>query len=538
VKDTPRIDVAPSRSREYLIDGSLGPAEALYSLLAWVGLCAGVCLRLAQYALDRSLCLDEAYLSLNLLHRSFAGLLRPLDYHQGAPLGFLLAEKYAIRLFGPTELSLRLLPLLAGLASMFLFYKVAKDILRPAAVPVAMGLFAIAPPLVYYASEVKQYSTDVAVALVLYSIALPRKPAEWSSVRILVFGLFGSVAIWLSHPSVFVLAGIGTIVIIDAWHRGDVRCLTRFLPAAGMWATSLVVCYLLLLRHLARDQALLDYLNEYFMPLPPRSISDLKWFFDIFFGFFSGTAGLVTTGLAALTFIVGILYKWSKDREQLWLLLTPFFFTLVASGMHKYPLGGRLTLFLLPTVFLLMAEGAEQVRSNLPRNSRTIAYILVGLLMLDPAVYAVHHFAKPHTVVRTPGIMQAEEIRPIFAYVHGHEQPGDLIYLFAEAQPAFEYYEELNHLHDANLVLGTASGNDPSAYALDLDRLRGHRVWVIFSHFKGINADEAKYIRFYLDRLGRESQVYSTPGAAAYLYDLRSLPQTTELSSIDHSYSH
>jgi hypothetical protein len=63
----------------------------------WPVLILGLGLRLAQYA-GRSLWLDEALLALNIIHRPIGGLFRVLDYHQGAPLGFLLLEKMATKL--------------------------------------------------------------------------------------------------------------------------------------------------------------------------------------------------------------------------------------------------------------------------------------------------------------------------------------------------------------------------------------------------------------------------------------------------------
>ena len=58
--------------------------------LAWSLIALGIFLRVAPYAANHSLWLDEANLALNIVDRPLEGLLRPLDYGQGAPVGFLI----------------------------------------------------------------------------------------------------------------------------------------------------------------------------------------------------------------------------------------------------------------------------------------------------------------------------------------------------------------------------------------------------------------------------------------------------------------
>jgi len=483
-------------------------------------ICVGVALRLWQYLLNRSLWVDEACLALNIIHRQYSGLLQPLDYHQAAPIGFLFLEKLLVEHWGADEYVLRLLPLLAGFASLFMFYGVARRAISRGAVPIALVLFAISPPLIYYSSELKQYSSDVAIALLLYLLALTAPPSRWNNLRIAALGLIGLTAIWFSHPALFVLAGIGAVftVILVAERRWTQ--LARFGVAYAFVLGSMAVCYFAFLRNLARDNDLLDYWASNFMPVPPKSVSDLKWFYDNFFKFFSNPIGLSFTGLAALAFIVGGFHLYSRDRVRFWLLLLPSIFTLLASSLHKYPFGGRLVLFLAPSALLLIGEGAEQVRVVTRRETAVVGYLLVGLLFVDPAVYLLHHFAKPHVFVTAPGIVLPEEIKPVLGYVRGHESPTDLIYIFRDAQSAYEYYDDLTHLHDHNLRLGMAADKNSSNYVADLDRLRGRRVWVVFSHINGVEADAPKYVCFYLDTIGKQLDVFSSPGAVAYLYDL------------------
>ncbi|HAE59165.1 MAG TPA: hypothetical protein DCG54_06560, partial [Anaerolineae bacterium] len=91
----------------------------------------GLVLRLRQYLSGRSLWLDEAMLALNIVERDFWGLLKPLDYDQGAPLGFLLLEKLTISLLGNGELTLRLPSVIAGCLALVFFYLLLRHFLSP-----------------------------------------------------------------------------------------------------------------------------------------------------------------------------------------------------------------------------------------------------------------------------------------------------------------------------------------------------------------------------------------------------------------------
>lgn len=491
----------------------------------------GCILRLVQYLLNRSLWMDEAYLSLNLLHRSTAGLFHPMQYHQGAPIGFLLLEKLAVRLWGGSEYSLRLFPLLAGIASLIFFYKLATTTLQGRALPIAVALFAISPTLIYYSSEVKQYSMDVAIAALLYWLMIEGSEWEWGTIQSVSVALLGAIAIWMSHSSIFVLAGIGVTVSVSLFVAKDWSRLLRVLSVGVCWVVSLALCYFVTLRNLSGDSELLSYWKTNFMPLPPRSVTDVKWFVDSFFEFFSSSAGWKFTGLAALLFLVGVIVTYRKSRERVFLFLIPALFTLIASGLHKYPFGGRLTLFLLPAVLLLVAEGVEFLRSSASTHLPSTGAVLIALVFLDPAVYALHHFAKPHTEVDQPGVMRPEEIRPLLSDVRSNEQSGDLVYVFYGAEPAFDYYSERNHWQLGNVEIGTASGSNPQSYESDLDRLRGHRVWVVISHIHGVGAQDAKFLEFYLGQMGPRISSFTAAGAEADLYDLSKiapLPQSQQ----------
>src|SRR5215471_19834956 len=101
-------------------------------------LLAGVALRIVQYAADTSFWFDEFSIARNIVHRSTAQLsFQPLGYNQVAPVGFMLTEKLINEAVGRSDLALRILPFLCGLAALPLFWYLAKRVLDGYAVPFA-----------------------------------------------------------------------------------------------------------------------------------------------------------------------------------------------------------------------------------------------------------------------------------------------------------------------------------------------------------------------------------------------------------------
>jgi len=204
----------------------------------------GIILRLVQYLYNRSLWLDEASLALNLIKKSFYGLLQPLDWGQWAPPGFLVVVKVLIRTFGDSEYVLRLFPLVAGILSLLIFYAVARRALSQRGLLIALALFAISGPLIRYSSEFKQYSSDVTIALGIYLMGLIWLEQKSRFVLYtVVFSVIGSILIWFSHPSIFFLSGIGIALAV---HSLKTKQWTQFvwltMPAL-FWLSSFAIFY-------------------------------------------------------------------------------------------------------------------------------------------------------------------------------------------------------------------------------------------------------------------------------------------------------
>src|SRR5262249_27163941 len=159
--------------------------------------------RLLRYGLQFPFWGDEASLCVNFLGRDYLGLTRMLEGNQVAPLFFLWGELTAYRLLGPSELAMRLLPLLAGLASLGVFWHLARSTVGPRAAVLAVGLLAVARWPVTMCAVVKPYSCDLLVSLTLLVGAVHhlRRPNEVRWLALLT--LLVPVALLCSYPSVF-----------------------------------------------------------------------------------------------------------------------------------------------------------------------------------------------------------------------------------------------------------------------------------------------------------------------------------------------
>jgi hypothetical protein len=203
---------------------------------------------------------------------------------------------------------------------------------------------------------------------------------------IAVFGLAG---VWFSYPLALVLAGVGTYLLGVAAGRKDWRrCL--LLAAIGMaWVLSFAACYLISHRILDKGRFIWDWWDFAFLPFPPRSLAELERGFWQILNVFDSPAGVRTPlGVLPSAFIALGLFSlgaFSLGRRSpggLFLLVSPILFALLASVLHQYPFHGRLLIFLVPSIHLLVGEGVATISR---RGAPWLTFALAAFLLFQPA---------------------------------------------------------------------------------------------------------------------------------------------------------
>lgn len=494
------------------------PQKLPYTIIGF-----GILVRLVQYVFNRALWNDEAALALNIINRSYLELLQPLDYNQGAPIGFLMVEKLAVQVFGNNEYALRLFPFLAAIASLFIFYELAKKCLqsRLAAI-VALTLFATVHIWLQFATETKQYSSDVAIAVILSFILIGIERQQIKLRQILKFGFIGAVAVWFSHPSVFVLAGIGTSYLFISLFQQKFSLSLKLLAFYSIWIVSFGLSYLISLRNIASNQSL--FKSWAGRGTFPTSVWDFGWLFNAFVEFFHIPLGLpdIFLGIAILAFLSGCISLWLQNRAIFLTLLAPISVTFFAAYLHKYPFSGRLVIFLIPFFILFIAEGTIAIR-QISRHQvlRKVSTLILILLLVPPIGTAAYLIFDPYT---------KQEIKPVLSYMRSHQQPGDTIYIYERAEYQFKYYANWYGYQEGDYILGIddldrqdgqgISEAEWRRYTSDFDKLRGkQRVWILLSHLRRWE-DEQEKVLAYLDGIGKRVDTFGKEGSFVYLYDL------------------
>lgn len=487
----------------------------MLSPIALLLICLGVLLRLAEYGSNRSLWHDEAALALNIIDKSPLELFKPLAYDQVAPYGFLMVEKFAVFLFGNTEYALRFFPLILGIGSLLLFYALVKKVLGKKAVFIAFVLFVLSDALIYYASEVKQYGGDVAaslfIALIILRYLQKQSPTVLDWVMLIIAGM---IIIWFSHPAIFVLAGMGFVLLLSALQKKRWKEVVRLCLIYIFWVVSFSIYYLLSLKFYISNKGLLGYHQATFAPLP-ISLSALDWYRLTFIELFSSFFSMPYAWIWIAFFFFGIYRLFQRNKITTFLLLSPILPALLASGMGKYPFFDRFLLFLIPTIFLFIGEGVYQaIRISKQKNQyiATFILIIIGFLFLQLSLTPFSHLFKPQKI---------EEIRPVMQFLQEHIASGDLIYVYYASEMPFLYYVQKYQI-PSKYIKGMYAREAPSKYLFDLYKIRGNkRVWFLFSHvFAAVPVDEERFFLNYLDQIGRKLTSYKNYNAAIYLYDL------------------
>lgn len=381
----------------------------------------GVALRVRQYAACPSYWYDEAYLLLNIFHRSFLELLGTLSDDQAAPPLFLWILRGLYQIAGGGEWWMRLPALAASVAGLFVMVPLARRVAGRRGGLWAIAFCALGHHAAAHAGEVKPYTLDFLMTELILLAALDcLRPVHPVRPRITLC-LLAVLAPWASYPSVFVLGAASVALLVHSAARpsGAPARGTRALAVAPgvLLMLSSLVLWLTTIRHQATPTLREFWITSFLDRSSPGAA--LLWTGRCLIEI--GNYGTREMGLPLLVLIlVGAAPLRRRSAARVLLLVGPLLLALVASALRRYPLGGRLVFFLLPCVWLLAARGIG-VLTRCPRVRRLRWVRALPAMLLIPAVL----WAGRLLIRVTPRC----QFREAFAHVEQHRRAEDGIWV-------------------------------------------------------------------------------------------------------------
>jgi len=487
----------------------------------WIGrifipmvLLMGATARITAWWQNRSLFIDEANLARNICEKRWTDFFGRLDYEQYAPPLFCLICKLFTQVFGNIELALRAFPLLCGLASLMLFFYIARQLIyKNWVLLITVWIFSFSEMQLRYSTEGKQYICDVAVALVIVAYSL------WQSKHAFQAGIavvLGIVAPWLSMPAVFILAGAGIVFLRNAWVANDRRALMRVSAVGVLWLLNFAVFYLLILQESVRTDALTQYHQPWFFPLFPSTKEELLQGLNLLKIFPYYTAGYTVLALAtgAIGIVTGFIYSARKNIFAFLLLGIPVFICVLASGIKLYSLAPRMILWSFTLLILVQGIGWQWIVNRISVYLSVPAFIIV-VIAVAGLQEGLQVFYKP---------LRLEEIRIVLDSVSNRFMDNDALYVHHEAWPAVAYYKDC-HLHreqyqfGKRIIRGTWD-SEPDQQTILTENQRHGRVWLVYSHVisesaRHAMANDLQVLEAYAHRIDS----IKAEGAFGYLYE-------------------
>ncbi|WP_455940217.1 hypothetical protein [Helicobacter fennelliae] len=363
-----------------------------FVVCAYVLLIVGILSRCVLYFDARELWLDEASLSLNIFQLEWRDLIgKPLIFGQAAPLGFLVVTRIFAKIFGYSELVLRILPFFASIGLLIVMFKLAVEMFvthscanpplhlsaknnNSAYIWVCITLIALitSKSLLYYAAEFKQYEVEAFCSALLVYLFVRKV-----SLRIFLFASF--VCLLFGNGIVFVIFGLLCGYMyrsIKASNLGLFGGLKQFIMQNLISFLVFGIFFFLLYFGYTKPQAVkffFDFWSHGFLPLNPKEF--FLWVnenISIFTEFAFGGKKIVAY-LLLITSLIGLFAMYRYDRALCIGIAAFIVVYMIASFAKIMPIsidggilhGTRLALFWEPIYVLGCVFGLRFIASKI-----------------------------------------------------------------------------------------------------------------------------------------------------------------------------
>ncbi len=358
----------------------------IYNVLIILIIFCGIFLRAKYFFEFRWLWSDELALFDNINTITLPQVFLPLRYNQASPPLFLFFSKIVLEIsknFSVNYMaSLRLIPFLASIISIFAFFDLSKKFLsNKVNILISNLLFCLNIHLIYFASDFKQYSSDVCTFIIILLSYFYIDFNKLSKMKLYLIGSIYMLSMFFSFTSLFAIGAVFIVIISKNLKKENISkfsvlILPSLIGFAGLYLTQ---------NYLSSNNMLYSFWCDGFVySLIPGMIFTLP---SKVFSYYLSIPLSKTITIIILLLIAGIiklLFTINKPKSQLMLL--PIVAMLSSVALYIYPFFGRLSLYMFPLLILVIINLFEY-------NKRYVNILSVLIFILS--VFFVFKYQNP-----------------------------------------------------------------------------------------------------------------------------------------------
>jgi uncharacterized membrane protein len=420
-----------------------------------------------------------------------------------SPIMFPLILNVISRL-NDSEIFLRALPLLSGLAAIPAIYFLARLMLPRHGAYFSALLVTFASSQVRYSQELREYSLAFLFAVLMLAVFY-KYIHEYNWGNLVLLALFWSLGMLVQYGLALLVLSLN-IVLLFEW----IFSKKREVDSAVKWV---VLQFTLLLVIVLVYQTSLNEQMNFGIGAAPFSHYLQDGYWD---GTFHSLVNLSTKNtldvihfaypmvyIILFTCLLGVFTRLNKRHGiTLAMLFLPLLIAFLAAVLRVYPyLGERQLIYLVPMILIFAGAGFDYIWDI--DSKKLVALCLVFTVVIG-GLFATSEY------LQQPG---GENIKPIINTLSKKIKKGDRIYIYYGAYPAFTYYYRE---HRENWILGVGSRDQNAHYFKQLDEELSEpgRIWLVFSHCWH---DECQLIPTYVSEKRELELREKAQGALLYL---------------------
>lgn len=349
----------------------------------------GVLLRLKYFLDFRWLWGDEIRLLENIYCRDiFSAAFGQLTREQSAPPLFLLFSKLIMeifRLFTPHFLlSLRIIPFIASIISVFGFYILSTKYLKNKInIITANILFCFNMHLIFFGQIFKQYSSDVCLFILILLSFFYIDFEKLSKKAAIGLGLAYAICPWFSFTSIFVIPGVIAAIISKYFNKEQLQNKDFIKKTLGL-IVPFIVSFIILYVHqkyaVAADKFFIRFWYKGFIHAhDPLSIFRLIFNAVKYYLWEPDLWVKISYSIILVVGLLKILLNLNKQNCQI--IILSFICILIASALYIYPFTGRIALYFYPAIIIAFIIPFDfQIKSKLI-NIIPIIFMVISLFI-------------------------------------------------------------------------------------------------------------------------------------------------------------